>query len=122
SRIATFYSPDKFLPILLHNFVFEGLSLNYRVELSPRDAFMIFSNISVERVVETFQVYTKNSEKKKYNRTLIPQKVFTRSDKLIALYCTDYLDYLYNCLTENLLTPLELLRNCGTNILVLFSS
>ncbi len=115
--------PDNFLPILLHDFVFEGLSLDYRIELSPSDAFMIFSNISVNRIVESFNSYTTNSEKKKYNRALIPQKYFTHSYyKSIALYCADYIDYLYNCLTENLLTPLDLLRNCGTNILVLFSS
>lgn len=116
-----YFRAEKPLPILFHNVTFEGVPLGYEIELSPCDAFLILSNICIDHAVESFQAYTKNSEKKEYSRALLPQKIFT-FHKLTTLYAVDYLDHICSCLREGLLTPLELLRTGGQNILVLLSS
>jgi len=119
--------------ILLDSFTINTIPINEQVSFSPKETFILFSNICC-----LFECYhlKRNLMYKKINpydfhefRLMMDEQTeslknhFTQTHWKTAVqsFVINYLEYIYNLLQEETITPIELLKLSGAGVLDFFS-
>lgn len=98
--------------------------MNLKVNLSANEAFLTFSNICVNARSASYQHFLNEAKSKLFDKNAILGQIpysYPSHLKQIDSFGLDYIDYLLEQLSSNLIDPYSLLRASGVRTLVLLA-
>ncbi|MHA1186242.1 MAG: hypothetical protein ACTSXA_04625 [Candidatus Heimdallarchaeota archaeon] len=111
---------NEYQPIILHNFSYEGILLDYTVKLSPKEAFFTFANICANALSRKVLNLSNVSFNKLLHREIVRPNEFLQMQD-ISSFVVDYFKYLRDNFEKNTLDPYFILRTSGARLLMCLS-
>jgi hypothetical protein len=126
---------DTSLPILLHDFILDGLALIPRIEITAYDAFLSFANICTNSLCESLNRYKRKHFIHTLSEELITQEIhdiklmdnrneaqFKNQYLDMQLFAFNYLDFLKENILISKTSVYEILRFSGARLLAYLSN